>query len=203
MLSRKLLSEIENKIKELERLQPISAESQQKLDKKCRLEFNYNSNHLEGNILTYEETELLLIFDQTEGIHKFCEHKEMQAHDVALKMIKDETKDIERPLTQQFVRSLNEHLLVRSFWKDAVIADGQRTRKEIFPEKYKETPNPDSLANGEVFHYMAPADVDKEMADLVAWYHENGAGENPMTSAALKTSLNNLIKEIKSSTNIN
>ncbi len=28
------------------------------------LEFNYNSNHLEGNTLTYGQTELLLLFDK-------------------------------------------------------------------------------------------------------------------------------------------
>lgn len=31
------------------------------------LEFNYNSNHIEGNNLTYGQTELLLIFGRVVG----------------------------------------------------------------------------------------------------------------------------------------
>ena len=30
------------------------------------LEFNYNSNHIEGNTLTYGQTELLLMFGQVD-----------------------------------------------------------------------------------------------------------------------------------------
>ncbi len=53
----------------LQALLPIKPEYKQKLDKKFRLEFNYNSNHMEGNTLTYGETELLLFFDETKGNH--------------------------------------------------------------------------------------------------------------------------------------
>ena len=31
------------------------------------LEFNYNNNHIEGNALTYGQTELLLIFGRVVG----------------------------------------------------------------------------------------------------------------------------------------
>ena len=46
----------------LNALLPLKPENKSRLDKKFRLEFNYNSNHIEGNTLTYSETELLLIF---------------------------------------------------------------------------------------------------------------------------------------------
>ena len=72
--------------------------SQSRLDKKLRLEFNYNSNHLEGNTLTYSETELLLIFDETKGNHTHREYEEMKAHDVALQLVKDWATDIKRLL---------------------------------------------------------------------------------------------------------
>lgn len=185
MLSKGLLNEIENKSKELASLKPLSIENQNKLDKKIRLEFNYNSNHLEGNTLTYGETELLLIFDQTDGTHDYREYQEMEAHDVALRMITEEAKDIERPLTEQFIRSLNEHLLVKPFYKDAITQDGTEIRKQIIPGKYKTTPNSVLLANGEMFHYTAPSEVEKEMADLVAWYNEKEGKETPVLLAAL------------------
>lgn len=185
MLSKNLLSEIKEKSELLNSLKPLSAENQTKLDKKFRLEFNFNSNHLEGNTLTYGETELLLIFDQTEGTHDYREYQEMQAHDVALRMIQEEAAETERPLLENFIRDLNAKILVKPFWKDAITADGQDTRKQIIPGEYKKTPNSVRLSNGEIFHYTAPADVSNEMAELVAWFNENNEKENPVLLAAL------------------
>jgi Fic family protein len=65
-------------VDELNTLLPMKAEDQRRLDKKFRLEFSYNSNHLEGNTLTYGETELLIIFDETTGGHTFREYEEMK-----------------------------------------------------------------------------------------------------------------------------
>ncbi len=48
-------------------LQPLTEENRARLDRKFNLEFNYNSNHLEGNTLTYGQTELLLMFGETSG----------------------------------------------------------------------------------------------------------------------------------------
>lgn len=185
MLSKNLLSEIKRRSELLNSLKPLSPENQAKLDKKFRLEFNFNSNHLEGNTLTYGETELLLIFDQTEGTHDFREYQEMQAHDVALKMIQEEASDQERPLTEQFIRSLNAKLLVKPFWKEAIIADGQPTRKQIIPGEYKKTPNSVRLANGEIFAYSSPEDVQNEIAELVAWFNEKSETEDPVLLAAM------------------
>ncbi len=70
------------------------------LIKNFRLEWNFNSNHIEGNSLNYGETELLLIFDKTKGNHEFREYEEMKNHDVALKLIYDLAGDIERELTE-------------------------------------------------------------------------------------------------------
>lgn len=39
-------------------LQPLKPEDKNRLDRKFMLEFNYNSNHIEGNTLTYGQTEL-------------------------------------------------------------------------------------------------------------------------------------------------
>lgn len=46
---------------EWQALQPLQAEPAARLWKKLRLEWNYHSNHIEGNTLTYGETELLLL----------------------------------------------------------------------------------------------------------------------------------------------
>ena len=61
----KILKHIASLTTKLVAMQPLSAENNERLQKKLRLEFNYNSNHIEGNTLTYGETELLLIFEKT------------------------------------------------------------------------------------------------------------------------------------------
>jgi Fic family protein len=75
-----ILSKIDDLASKLKSLLPMKPEWQTKLDKKFRLAFNFNSNHMEGNTLTYGETELLLIFDQTKGEHTLREYEEMKAH---------------------------------------------------------------------------------------------------------------------------
>src|SRR3954467_8137759 len=113
------LQTIDKLTAELQALMPLKAEFQQKLDEKIRLEFNYNSNHIEGNTLTYGETELLLIFGKTNGQHELREYEEMEAHDVAFKMIQEWAKDKEMPLTEMAIKNLNKTLLVKPYWKDA------------------------------------------------------------------------------------
>lgn len=181
---RNIIELVDSKIAELKNLLPLKPEDQQRLDKKFRLEFNYNSNHLEGNTLTYGETELLILFDKTTGDHDYREYEEMTGHDVALKMIYDEADD-ERPLTEQFIRLLNERLLVRPYWKNAITKDGQQTRKEIMPGQYKTLPNSVRLQNGEEFEYTSPTDTPIEMRQLVKWYNENSTKEHPLLLAAL------------------
>ena len=164
--------QLERLIKEYRDLQPFSEDCKKQLDKKFRLEFNYNSNHLEGNTLTYGETELLLLFDQTKGNHELRELEEMKAHDAALMLIKEEAVEKSKPLTEKFIKDLNQIILVRPFWKDAITSEGQSTRRQIQVGVYKEHPNSVIQANGEMFEYASPQDTPIMMADLVQWYND-------------------------------
>ncbi|WP_223233387.1 Fic family protein [Chitinophaga sp. CF418] len=150
----------------------MKTEYQQRLDKKFRLEFNYNSNHLEGNTLTYGETELLLIFDRTTGNHELREYEEMKGHDVAYELIRALAADHERPLNETVIKNLHSLLLVRPFWKEAVTPDGQYTRREIKVGNYKEYPNSVRLPNGEIFHYASPEETPIKMGELMTWLRE-------------------------------
>jgi Fic family protein len=170
---KQVLAHIEQLKTQLYKLQPLSAENQQRLDKKFRLEWNYNSNHMEGNTLTYQETELLLIFDEVKSNHAFRELDEMKGHDVALKLVYELVDDKERNLNENFIRQLNKLLLVRPFFKEAIAPDGQPTRREIRVGEYKSFPNSVRLQNGEIFHYPSPAETPSLMGDLIEWYNNN------------------------------
>jgi len=163
-----------NKLKlELDELQPMSRESEMNLWKKIRLDWNFNSNHIEGNTLTYGETTLLLIFDKTTGDHELREYEEMKAHDVAIHMVKEWAKDKSRDLTEGDIRELNKIILVQPYWKEAITTDGQPTRRQIRVGDYKEHPNSVRLKTGEIFQYTSPLETPLKMAELIQWYRNN------------------------------
>lgn len=181
-----VLQQVDARAAELAGLQPMKPEYKTRLWDKYRLEWNHNSNHLEGNTLTYQETELLLKFDQlpTEP-HTLREVEEMKAHDVAVALVRQWATEPERELSEADIRALNKTILVRPFWKDALTPDGQPTRHLISIGTYKEHPNSVRLPNGEVFHYTAPGDVPREMGELIAWYRAEGQSLHPAVTAAL------------------
>lgn len=172
MKLQELLHKINDLKAELDSLKPLKAEDQQRLDKKFRLEWNYNSNHIEGNTLTYGQTELLLIFDKTTGDHDMREYEEMKEHDVAIRLIAEYAKDRNRVLTESEVRELNKIILVRPFWGNAQTPDGQPTRKLIQPGEYKKEPNSVRLQNGEIFHYASPEETPARMQELMSWFNK-------------------------------
>ena len=169
--------------KQLDDLYPMSREAEDKLWQKFRLEWSFNSNRIEGNTLTYGETQLLLIFGKTTGDHELREYEEMSAHDVAINAIKEWAHDKTRELNEADVRSLNEIILVRSYWQNAITYDGQATRRQIKIGDYKDHPNSVRLKTGEIFHYTSPAETPKLMHELMDWYKKNVA-EHPLILAS-------------------
>lgn len=186
MTTQSLLEQIDSLRAEYNALQPLSEENRRQLEKKIRLEFNYNSNHLEGNTLTYGETKLLLLFDQTQGNHTAREYEEMKAHDVAFQLVQQWALDA-LPLSETDVKNLNKIILVRPFWKGAMTPDGQTTRRLIDVGDYKRHPNSVRLATGELFEYASPMETPALMAELVSWYNKQieKADSHPLLPAAL------------------
>jgi Fic family protein len=181
-----ILNKVDQLTKVLQSLQPIPTDRKNILDKKFRLEFNYNSNHIEGNTLTYGETELLLIFDDTKGNHQMREYEEMKAHDIAYKKIEEWADDKERPLMEVEIKNLNRIILVRPFWKDAITSDGQSTRRQIKIGDYKDMPNSVRLQNGEIFEYASPMDTPIKMQELIDWYRKEEEDKvHPVKLAAM------------------
>lgn len=168
-----LFQKIDSLRDELSDLMPLKKEDEDRLWRKFRLEWNYNSNHLEGNTLTYGQTELLLIFDKTTGDHYMREYEEMKAHDVAVKLIQDYARDQSRELTEADIREFDKIILVRPYWGYAITSDGQPTRKLIQPGEYKKEPNSVRLANGEVFNYTSPEDTPIKMSELIHFFRDS------------------------------
>jgi Fic family protein len=183
----KLLAQITELKKETEKLTPFNPEFEQKFWWKFRLEFNYNSNHLEGNTLTYGHTQILLKSGDVIGKYNMRELQEMKAHDLALKNVREAAEDKEFTLTQKFIKEINEIILVEPFYNDAITEDGRKTKKLITPGQYKSTPNSVLMANGEMFFYPSPKETPALMTDLVDWYEKESDEKklHPVQIAAL------------------
>lgn len=154
---------------EWDRLQPISPENERRLWQKLRLEWNYHSNHIEGNTLTYGETALLLLHGQTHGNHTLREYEEMKAHDVGIAHLRNLAADKARLINPGDIRDLNKIILKEPFWKPTQTPDGKPSRAQVIPGEYKTLPNSVITATGEPFEYASPMEVPARMQALVDW----------------------------------
>jgi Fic family protein len=149
-------------------LQPLPAENERRLWQRLRIEWNYNSNHIEGNTLTYGETLLLLIHGRTRGEHLFREYEEMRGHDVAIELVRSLARE-DRPLSEGDIRDLNRIMLKEGFWRVAQTPDGEQTRKWVEPGRYKTQPNHVLTATGELFQFASPEETPARMAAFRQW----------------------------------
>ena len=172
------MNNIEHLYKEWHALQPLAPENEQKLERKFMLEFNYNSNHIEGNTLTYGQTELLLMFGKVDGDAKMHDLEEMKAHNVGLKMMQTEAADAERPLTESFIRELHRTLLREDYNVQRQMPDGSTATYTVHAGIYKTRPNSVVTVTGEKFEYASPEETPALMTDLVDWYNQAAASGN-------------------------
>ena len=181
------MNKIETLFKEWQALQPVKEEYQQRLDQKFMLEFNYNSNHIEGNTLTYGQTEMLLMFGKVVDEANMKDLEEMKASNVGLKMVKEMALDKEQPLTEYFIRTLHKTLLREDYTVHRQLPDGTSTSYVVHAGQYKTRPNSVITATGERFEYASPEETPALMTDLLQWYNQAEAEGNmtPIELASL------------------
>lgn len=166
------MNKIATQYKEWQSLQPLKESDQARLDQKFMLEFNYNSNHIEGNTLTYGQTEMLLMFGKVVESANMKDLEEMKASNVGLKMIKEMALDKEQPLTEYFIRTLHQTLLREDYTVCRQLPDGTNTSYVVHAGQYKTRPNSVITATGERFEYASPEETPALMTDLIQWYNE-------------------------------
>lgn len=152
-------------------MQPLSEHDKQCLSRRFTVDFNYNSNHIEGNTLTYGQTELLLFFGKVNGVAKLKDCEEMKASDVCLKLSLGESQE-KNSLTQNFIRQLHRTLLREDYQVHYIRPDGTASSYTIHAGQYKTRPNSVVTRYGEIFTYASPEETPSLMNDLVDWYNE-------------------------------
>ncbi|MBQ6062129.1 MAG: Fic family protein [Prevotella sp.] len=153
-------------------LQPLSEAQQNGLSRRFTIEYNYNSNHIEGNTLTYGQTELLLLFGTVSGEGHLQDFSEMKASQVGLEMMSQEVKDGNMPMTQTFIRQLHKTLLREDYTVYRNLPGGGQTSYVIHAGQYKTRPNSVITRYGDRFEYASPEETPSLMTDLVDWYNE-------------------------------
>jgi Fic family protein len=169
------------------KLQPLTENDQQKLSRRFTIDFNYNSNHIEGNTLTYGQTELLLLFGKVVGEANFRDCEDMKASNVGLQMMLAESSDRQLPLTQNFIRTLHRTLLREDYTVYRMLPGGVQTSYVIHAGQYKTRPNSVITRYGDRFEYASPEETPALMTDLVDWYNaaEKEGKYSPVELAAL------------------
>ncbi len=182
----KILTKAEQLKAELDTLRPLDGEREARIMQKFRLDWNYHSNNLEGNSLTYGETKALILFGITAQGKPLKDHFEITGHNEAINWILEIVRG-ETVLTESFIRQLHTLLLKESSYKEALTPDGKPTRRKIEVGKYKSQPNHVLTVTGETFYFATPEDTPAKMHDLIEWFRkEKDKPEvNPIVLAAL------------------
>ena len=153
-------------------IQPLSERDRERLSRRFTIDFNYNSNHIEGNTLTYGQTEILLLFGKVIGEARVKDVEEMTASNVGLKMMTEEAVLKDLPLSQNFIRMLHKTLLREDYTVYRNLPGGITTSYVIHAGQYKTRPNSVITRYGDRFDYASPEETPALMTDLVDWYNE-------------------------------
>ncbi|WP_428659166.1 Fic family protein [Runella sp.] len=170
---------------ELDKLRPINKEKEAVIMDKFRLDWNYHSNKIEGNSLTYGETKALILFGITAQGKPLKDHFEITGHNEAIKWV-EELVHQEVPVTENFIRQLHKLLLKEPYEVEAITSLGERTKKLIQVGSYKNTPNHVLTKTGEIFRFATPEETPSKMYDLIVWLRNKQADNdlNPIVLAA-------------------
>ena len=156
-------------------LQPLDSRKQYLLSQRFTVDYNFNSNHMEGNTLTYGQTELLLLFGKVSGEGDLKDFNDMKASQVSLKMMEEQAHLESMPLTQNFIRTLHHTLLREDYVVYRTLPSGQQTSYTVHAGRYKTLSNSVITRYGDRFDYASPEETPALMTDLVDWYNEEEA----------------------------
>ena len=148
---------------------PFSREMEDKIFQKLKLDWNYNSNAIEGNQLTYGETIAFLNFGLTAKGKPFKDHLDIKGHNEAIQFMLQLIKE-NRPISENDIFDLHKILLVEPYFTKTISPEGIEFQKEIKIGKYKTSPNHVKTVSGDIHYYTNPEEVPFEMTKLLDWY---------------------------------
>lgn len=151
----KLLKSLIGKKKELDKYRPLDKAIVNRLREQFLVEWTYNSNAIEGNTLTLQETELVLRNGITVGNKSLNEHFEVINHKAGIDFI---YKAIQKKVKFSKTFILNLHELILTKINDENAGVFRRTQVRILGSRHI-PPN--------------PLKINSLIEEMVSWYYEN------------------------------
>ncbi len=183
---KEITARIDSLRKRIDACRPFKPEQERRLMQKLQLDWNFHSNNIEGNTLTYGETKALLFHGITAQGKPLIDHIQMKGHEDAIEYILDIIKGKDRPVSEVFIRDIHTLILgSKSYQIDVETPDGKPTKKRVHPGKYKELPNHVKTKEGKMFFFAEPEDVRAKMSDLIKWFRDNNDNQHPLITAAV------------------
>ena len=161
-----MLSNIQKKKEQLDAARPLPKHTLRTLQEKLFLEWTYNSNAIEGNTLTLNETKVVLE-GVTVGGKTLREHLEVINHRDAIRYV-EEIITNQEPLSEWQIKNL--HRLVLKGIDDTYA--GVYREEQVFISGVKHVP-PVALL------------IQDKMEDMVDWYQNEGSNLNAIERGAV------------------
>ncbi len=183
---KEIITRIDSLKKQIDEHRPLKPEQERRLMQKLQLDWNFHSNKIEGNSLTYGETKALVFHGITAQGKPLIDHIQMKGHEEAIEYILDIIKGKERPISEVFIRDIHTLILDKKAYQiDVETPDGKLAKKRVHPGKYKELPNHVKTKEGKMFLFAEPEDVPVKMSDLISWFRDNNNKQHPLITAAV------------------
>jgi Fic family protein len=155
----------------IDKQRPFPKDLENKVFQKLKLDWNYNSNAIEGNQLSFGETVAFLNFGLTAKGKPFKDHLDIKGHNEAIQFMLQLIKE-NRPFSESDIKDLHKIILVEPYYSKTISPAGVEFQKEIKIGQYKTSPNHVKTISGDIHYYTNPEDVPFEMNQLLEWYRE-------------------------------
>lgn len=151
----KLILSIEGKKRELDKYRPLPVGIVNKLREQFIIEWTYNSNAIEGNTLSLQETELVINRGLTIGNKSLKEHFEAINHKFGIELV-EQFVEKKMDLSEEFIKTLHKVILKNI---DEANAGVYRTSNVRILGAIHIPPN--------------PLKIQSLIEEFLAWYYEN------------------------------
>ncbi len=154
-MNQELIKSLVGKKKELDKFRPFDKSITKRLHEQFLLEWTYNTNAIEGNTLTIQETEIILQNGITIGNRNLNEHFEVINHKAGIDFIYNAIKK-KTKLSKTFILNLHELILTNIDDENAGVF--RRTNVRILGSMHI-PPNPQK--------------INLLVDEMVSWYYSN------------------------------
>ncbi|RTQ50278.1 Fic family protein [Hymenobacter gummosus] len=177
------LARIDSLQQQIDALRPLPPDVQARIFQKFRLDWNYHSNSIEGNSLTYGETVAFIMEGVTAKGKPLKDHLDLRGHNQAIDVLQDMIRNAEAELTERDIRELHSIIMAEPYEVTVETSAGPQ-RRLIEPGQYKTMPNHTLTGTGETHYYATPEETPGKMHDLIEWYRSHRAALHPLVLAA-------------------